>query len=776
MSLLGLLCLLLAVVATLLLVLYLMQRREMSGIGEVNRQIEQLLAAPGSAPAHVYLQTDDPELQALTQSVNRLLVRPADAAPAQVAASDLFVQLADRSHEIVLLHREVILFANRQFANLLGVEREALLGRTLAELVAPEFSEFVAATLIKRLVDEPGPERFEVEMVGFQAQVSRLELTLRRIDYQGAPALLITGVEMVQTMQVKALTEPTYAQQFVQPSPLAAAQRLALESISEAILTISMDGAVDYLNPAAEQLLGVDMQHARGKPLEHVVAAVDEGERRALTGPVNQTLVSGVPVNYSRRPILVARPSGEERAVELSSSPMRSPEGDIVGAVVLLHDITESRGATRQLSYQATHDALTGLVNRREFERRLEEALTTARRGDSTHILCFIDLDRFKVVNDTSGHLAGDSLLRDVARALRERVRDSDTVARLGGDEFAMLLVGCPLDKARQIADDVCRTIGEQRFVWKDRVFQIGASVGIVELSRDSSSVEEALAAADSACYMAKKSGSGQVSIYSARDEVAARVSGEIQWLQRLQTALKENRFELNTQPIVPVSATTIDGPAVEVLVRLKDERGRELPPSEFLRAAERYRLMGSIDRWVVEQTFNAIVSNSIEVPAGRSVSINISGQTLGDTQFLEFVVDCFDRSGVAPSQICFEMTESAVVSNVDHARRFVGVLHGMGCRFALDDFGSGIGSFSNLKTLPLDYLKIDGSFMRNLAGDSVNQAMVAAMIKLARTLNFQVIAEQVEDAAALDIARELGVDFVQGYIIARPQRLKLAA
>jgi EAL domain-containing protein (putative c-di-GMP-specific phosphodiesterase class I) len=265
------------------------------------------------------------------------------------------------------------------------------------------------------------------------------------------------------------------------------------------------------------------------------------------------------------------------------------------------------------------------------------------------------------------------------------------------------------------------------------------------------------------------------VVVYSARDEALARHTGEIQWLQRLQGALKENRFHLYQQVIVPAHGAN-GGPALEVLVRLQDEAGHELAPAEFMRAAERYRLMGLVDRWVVQTTFAALGRGAIPVPANRSVAINVSGQTLGDAQFLEFVVECFDSSGVAPAQVCFEINENAVIANLDHARRFVGVLHGMGCQFALDDFGSGVGSFSNLKNLPLDYLKIDGTFMRNLAHDAVNQAMVAAMIKLARTLNFKVIAEQVEDAAAVDVARRMGVDYLQGYAIGRPQPLLLAA
>ncbi len=354
-------------------------------------------------------------------------------------------------------------------------------------------------------------------------------------------------------------------------------------------------------------------------------------------------------------------------------------------------------------------------------------------------------------------------------------MRDSDTVARVGGDEFGMLLIGCPLEKARQIADDVCRAVNEFRFVWKDKIFNVGVSIGLVEIARDSGSMEEVFEASDSACYVAKRQG-GHVSVYSARDEVYARETGEIQWLQTLQAALRDSRFELYCQPIVATFAANDEGPAMEVLVRLRDDSGKHLSPIEFVRAAERYRLMVLVDRWVVQTTLTAMGRGAITLAPKRSVAINISGQTLQDGQFLEFVVECFDSTGANPSQVCFEIAENAVVGNLEQARRFVGVLHGMGCRFALDDFGSGLGSFANLKNLAVDYLKIDGSFFKNLARDTVNQAMVTAMIRLARSLNFKVIAEQVEDASALEAARRIGVDYLQGYAIGRPEKLAMAA
>jgi diguanylate cyclase (GGDEF)-like protein len=491
---------------------------------------------------------------------------------------------------------------------------------------------------------------------------------------------------------------------------------------------------------------------------------------------VQQCLATGSRVNLGRRSLLISRATGGELGVEATASPIRSEDGDVAGVAVMLHDVSELRGLTQQMSYQASHDALTGLVNRREFERRLGDALEVARAGRQGHVMCYLDLDRFKAVNDTSGHLAGDNMLREIAALIREAVRDSDTVARLGGDEFGVLLVGCPLEKARQIADDIWRAIGEYRFVWKDRIFSVGVSIGLVEVTPESNSLEEILSAADSACYVAKRQGDSHVHVYSSHDEAVARSRGEIHWLQRLQAALRDGFFELYVQPIEPTRPGGAGGgPAMEVFVRLHDE-GQPVAPAEFFPAAERYRLMSLIDRWVLGSALAALTAGAIRIPAGRSLSINVSAQTLADPTFLEFVVDELDRTGVAPAQICFEVAETSVIGNIEQARRFIDVLHGMGCRFALDDFGTDLGGFANLRQLPMDYLKIGGDFMRDLGRDSVNQAMVSAVVGMARTLNFRLVAEQIEDLAALEAARAMGIDFVQGYAIGRPRPLAPAA
>jgi diguanylate cyclase (GGDEF)-like protein/PAS domain S-box-containing protein len=701
--------------------------------------------------------------QTLAASVNRLLE--------QVAVKDLLISERERSlvgllsglHEAVAVHREGIVFANQRFASLTGPgQPQQLIGRTMADFVHPDYRELVSDHLRRVLEEIPGLDRLEVELQAHRDQTMRAELSAVRIDYQGGPALLLTLLEMgpraSTLVPTPARTRPTAWD--------------TLDSLGEGIITTDVTGRIDYLNRAAEQLIGVSGADALGKTITDIITLVDEHDRRSLGDPVRQCLTTQAKVTVGRRGLMISRNGTDERSVELTVTPLKGPKADLAGTVVAVRDVSELRGITRQMSYQASHDALTGLVNRREFERRLEEALEATHASPARHVLCYLDLDRFKVVNDSSGHMAGDTMLREVAALLKQTVRDSDTVGRLGGDEFGLLLTGCPLEKARQIADDVVQKISEYRFVWKDKIFNIGVSVGLVEVSRDSGVPDEIMSAADSACYVAKKQGN-HVHVYSARDESVARHRGEIHWLQRLQTALKDNRFELMAQPIIATASTGAVGPALEVLLRLQDDTvPGGISPTEFLRAAERYRLMGDVDRWVVQAALTALARGAIRVPADRSIAINLSGQTLGDPQFLEFVVDVLDRTGVVADQVCFEVTENAVITNIEHAQRFIGVLHGMGCRFALDDFGRGLSSFGNLKNLSLDYLKIDGSFIRNLAIDTVNQAMVAAMIKLARTLNFQVVAEQVEDVGALEAATRMGVDFVQGYHLGRPQPL----
>ena len=696
------------------------------------------------------------------QRLTQLQDRDAPARPSGQGNDAARAMLA-ALREPALLHGERIEAVNDAFATVIGIPAAQLTGKTLAELVSSEYAELAALAVARAITGTSGPSLTEVEFADAHGQVTRIELSGSALESAGRKLVLFTAEEMLPRQAGDGAGLPP------------ARSQLALDSLGEGILTTDAHGLIDYLNPSAETLTSMRREDAVGQAFGAMIGFVDEHDRRALADPVQQCLATGSRVNLGRRSLLISRASGNELGVEATASPIRGPQGDVSGVAVMLHDVSELRGLTQQMSYQASHDALTGLVNRREFERRLGEALEIARAGRQGHVMCYLDLDRFKAVNDTSGHLAGDNMLREVAALIREAVRDSDTVSRLGGDEFGVLLVGCPLDKARQIADDIWRAIDEYRFVWKDRIFSVGISIGLVELTGESNSLEEIMSAADSACYVAKKQGDSHVHVYSSHDEAVARSRGEIQWLQRLQAALRDGFFELYVQPIEPTRPGASNGPAMEVFVRLHDE-GQAVLPADFFPAAERYRLMSMIDRWVLGSALAALSAGAIRLPPGRSLSLNISGQTLADPTFLEYVVDELDRSGVQPSQMCFEVAETSVIGNLEQARRFIDVLHGMGCRFALDDFGTDLGGFANLKQLPMDYLKIDGSFMRDLGRDSVNQAMVSAVVGMARTLNFRLVAEQIEDVASLEAARAMGIDFVQGHAIGRPRPLAPAA
>jgi diguanylate cyclase (GGDEF)-like protein/PAS domain S-box-containing protein len=615
--------------------------------------------------------------------------------------------------------------------------------------------------MAKRLAGESAPDKLEIQLISGDESGLWVEAQSSVIEYHGSKAVLTVArdISYRKNLEVSLSRSKRQAQ-------------FTLESISEGVITTDNEGRIDYMNHAAEVMTGANRDDATGHKSGELFSLIDEVDRRALGDPVERCLSVRRRVNMGRRALLVSRDGKQEHSVEVTASPIKGPASSISGTVVVIHDVTEIRGLTRQMSYQAAHDALTGLINRREFERRLEEAMDSAVTEEAVHVLAYMDLDRFKAVNDSCGHIAGDNMLREVANLIKDQVRDSDYVARLGGDEFGTLLIGCPIDKAQQIANDICSAVADYRFVWQDKIFNIGISIGLVEVSHASGTQKDVMSAADSACYVAKQRGRGQVHVYSARDEAIARERGDIQWLRLLQNALRDNRFELVTQPIIATGSGAASGPSIEVLIRMPDERGRIGDSADFLRSAERYQLMPQIDRWVINAALAAINNGEIKLASNRSCAINIGGQTLSDESFLSFVVEALDHSGVAPESVCFEVTESAISTNVQYAQRFIEVLHGIGCEFALDDFGSGLGAFSSLKHLPIDYLKIDGTYTRNLDSDQVNQEMVGAMIKLARTMQFRVVAEQVEEQSDFDWLRDAGIDFVQGNFVDSPSAL----
>lgn len=723
---------------------------------------DELIAVSGDASVGRRLDVPgDGDIARLAETINRLFDALGERDEKIHDRDRLFTDFARTLPEIVLVHDERILLANDSAAGLIGLSPDQLEGREVADLVKPAYRALFRKTVTKRLAGESTPGVIEIQLINGNEQGLWVEAQSSSIEFRGNPAILTVARDVGHRKSLEVSLSRSKRQ-----------AQYTLESIAEGVITTDNRGRVDYMNRAAEVMTGANRDEASGHKIGEIFSLVDEADRRPLGDPVERSLAVRRRVNMGRRALLVSRDGEHEHSIEITASPIRGPGSSISGTVVVFHDVSEMRGLTKQMSYQATHDPLTGLINRREFERRLQEAMDSARAEEGVHILFYMDLDRFKAVNDSCGHLAGDNMLREVATLIKDQVRDSDYVGRIGGDEFGTLLIGCPIDKARQIAADICNAVADYRFVWQDKIFNIGISVGLVEISHLSGTLQDIISAADSACYVAKQRGRGQVHVYSARDEAIARERGDIEWLRRLQSALHEDGFELAVQPIIATGSGEDTGPAVEVLIRMTDERGASANTAEFLRPAARYQLMPQIDRWVVNAALAAIGAGEIKIPSKRSCAINLSGQTLGDEGFLGFVVDALDRSGVAPSSICFEVTESAISSNIQHAQRFIEVLHGIGCEFALDDFGSGLGSFSSLKTLRVDYLKIDGTYTRNLSTDQINREMVSAMIKLARTFEFRVVAEQVESQQDFDWLRSAGVDFVQGKFVEAPVAL----
>ena len=462
--------------------------------------------------------------------------------------------------------------------------------------------------------------------------------------------------------------------------------------------------------------------------------------------------------------------SGEVRHVHALRKVSIDDDGVLTGIFGTLQDITERKELSEKLEYQASHDSVTGLINRAEFERRLSNVLDVSRQTDAEHALCYLDLDQFKVINDTCGHQAGDELLRQLGGVLLASARKHDTLARLGGDEFALLMEDCALEPARRVAEKIRRSIEEFRFIWEGHHFRIGVSIGLVPINADGESVDNALSRADAACYAAKDEGRNRVHIFHINDTDLARRQGEMRWVSRIDQALDDNRLQLCAQSIIPVDGGANQlGERMELLLRLVDEQGTVIAPGVFLPAAERYGLSTKLDRWVVDAAMAWLGRNPSVLERLNLCFINLSGTSLANEDFLSHVVHQMEGMQFPAEKICFEVTETAAIANLSRAIKFMGVLKGMGCKFALDDFGSGLSSFAYLKNLPVDFLKIDGGFIQDLVDDPINIALVRSINDVGKVMGKQTIAEFVENDETLELLREIGVDFAQGYGIARP-------
>jgi diguanylate cyclase (GGDEF)-like protein/PAS domain S-box-containing protein len=546
--------------------------------------------------------------------------------------------------------------------------------------------------------------------------------------------------------------------------------QVTLASIADGVITTDTDGWVEYLNPVAESLTGWKWQDAKGLPIQALFRLVDETHHRQATNPIDVVLNEDRTIEAAAN-ILLQRNDGIEIPVVHSAAPIRDRSGALVGVVLVLHDVSRERQYAAKLSYQASHDALTGLINRNEFERRLSLALQSAAQIGRHHSIMYLDLDQFKVVNDTCGHAAGDQLMRQVSALLLTCLREGDTLARLGGDEFGVLLENCQPDAALRIADKLRQTVTEFHFAWGQLRFNIGVSIGVVNVDDGLFTLAEVLRAADTACYMAKEKGRNRVQVYHPDDNELTVRQGEMEWVGRLQKALDENRFLLYSQDIVPVNGPAEEGIHCELLVRMLDEQGQMVPPMAFIPAAERYNLMPAVDRWVVRTALATLAR--LRTHGGPKISIcaiNLSGASIGDDRFLQFVHEQLRVFDVLRESICFEITETAAIANLDKAQRFIEEFRALGCRFSLDDFGAGMSSFAYLKHLPVDFLKIDGGFVKDMADDPIDRAMVEAINSVGHVMGKRTIAEFVDSERVIAILRDIGVDYAQGYGVAKPR------
>ena len=549
---------------------------------------------------------------------------------------------------------------------------------------------------------------------------------------------------------------------------------VTLASIADAVISTDGRGMIEYLNPVAEHLTGWTLLEARGEPLTRVFTVLHELSREPVETSAERCLDEDRPMGLTSHLTLVRR-DGVEFAIDESAAPLHDHEGRLTGVVMVFRDATPQRQLTRQLSHQATHDPLTGLINRREFERRLARVVLTARDSGTTHGLCYLDLDRFKTVNDTCGHVAGDALLRQLAGILRGELRSRDTLARLGGDEFAVLLEHCEMEQARRIAEGLRVVVQNFRFTWEDHIFGLGVSIGLVELTASCTTESEALRAADAACYRAKHAGRNR--IHAAWAEDASPADGaRTDWTTRITRALEETQFRLYAQPILPLARARAGEPGFwEVFLRLEDAEAGLLPAGAFLPAAERYSLMSVIDHWVVRHTIARLAGWRPREDQGSlpPCCINLGAESLRDEALIGLIRERLQEDRLAPSSLCFEVSEKAVLADLAQAVSFTRELRELGCRVALDDFAGGLSSLHYLKALPLDLLKLSPAVIRDHEADPLQAVVARAATQAGRVLGIPIVGKGADTSAALDALRALGVDFAQGFALAAPRPIE---
>ncbi|MES2741728.1 MAG: EAL domain-containing protein [Pseudomonadota bacterium] len=581
------------------------------------------------------------------------------------------------------------------------------------------------------------------------------------LDSDGVSRIAIAvlhDVSNLKTAQLQAATEKERAQ-------------VTLAAITDGVITIDRSGTVMSINPAAERLIGASQGDVQGKPYRDVLCFDQDSNGETMMDAIGQCLNQRRVLSNLVHATLVGQ-RGERHTVESAVAPVSLNDGEQVGAVLILHDITESKRLIRRLGFEASHDALTGLVNRREFETRLLRTLERAHHsGGNDAALLYMDLDQFKIVNDSCGHSAGDELLKQLASLYTEHVRERDTLARIGGDEFALIVEHCSLAEAVAVAEKILDATRNFRYGCQGQLFQLGISIGLTPIDRSLLSIEEALRRADHACYIAKESGRNRMYVHYSDNVDFAQRRSDMHWVTKLASAFQNDQLQLYYQPILALG----DGGMrrhYEILLRMKNGASEPIGPGTFLPAAERYDVILKIDRWVLKQTLDWLERHPDHTTDLEMCSINLSRRSLADLSFHKFAADLIDASTVPAEKLCFEITENGAIANMQKTIEFIEALSARGCRFSLDDFGSGMTSFAYLKQLPVDFIKIDGSFIQMMSSSAVDYEMVRFTNDISHMMGRKTIAEYVSDPAILSSLREIGVDFAQGYWVGEPRPL----
>lgn len=639
-----------------------------------------------------------------------------------------------------------------------GIEQHLRSGEAFVELVHPDDRDKYIAE-IHRVLKGKETLKADIRIIVPSGAVRWLSQRAEAVRDDDGRALRLVGV--ARDFTERKLAEEALFREIDRT-------QVTLESIADGVIRTDARGAIDFLNPVAERLTGFTLADAYGQPLETVYRVFDEGTRTPSFDPVAQCIREQRQIAVPGSRLLVSA-TGDEYTVSDSAVPIRDRDGEIVGAVLVFKDLSQVREMEQEVRHLVRHDTLTGLINRRAFEEEVGALLEQTAGTDRRHALCFFDLDEFKLINDSCGHAAGDEFIRQVTSVLVGKVRSGDIVARMGGDEFAILLPDCDIEQARTISASLADAVRRVRFSWEDRVYAVGVSVGLVPISAESESAEVVLKAADAACHVAKETGRNRIHEYQEGDTAIAERSGEMQWISRIHKALADQRFCLYQQPLSPLSAAASKDPLMEILVRMLDEEGNLVAPNDFIPSAERYHLISAIDRWVIRRAL--FVLSQME-PNVRFI-LNVSGQSVSEESFQQFVMDQFRATAVAPERVFFEITETAAIADLQRAMRFISIFKGLGCKFVLDDFGKGVSSYTYLKNLPVDLLKIEGEFVRRMLDDPVEAAIVDSINQVGQIVGLETIAECVENEAVFKAVRAAGIDYAQGFWLARPAPLE---